>query len=209
MASALHISALLLLCLFGSSYANGLFSSLEHTLVINASPKNGTVLKAGEDTIIVAWGLNQSIAGITAEKYKKMVVKLCYAPISQENRAWRKTKPEISKDKTCQFKIVTRPFNTSSTSKFESFEYLIEREIPFATYFVRVYALDSDGHEVAYGQSTDATKSTNLFEIQAITGRHASLDIAAGVFSAFSIVSLIGFFYVEKRKATSINRVVV
>ncbi|KAL5718054.1 hypothetical protein ACHQM5_010993 [Ranunculus cassubicifolius] len=186
------------LCLFGTCYGEGLFSSLEKTLVITASPKNGTVLKAGVDSMTVTWGLNQSVAASVAQTYKTIKVKLCYAPISQKDRGWRKTKPELSKDKTCQFKVVARPFDAASTNN--SFDYLVKRNIPTATYFVRVYAFNSEGTEVAYGQTTDAKKTTNLFEIQAITGRHASLDIAAGVFSAFSILSLMGFFYVEKRK---------
>ncbi|KAG4207578.1 hypothetical protein ERO13_A03G074850v2 [Gossypium hirsutum] len=71
--------------------------------------------------------------------------------------------------------------------------------LPTATYFVRAYALDANDHEVAYGQNTDAKKTTNLFEIQAISGRHVSLDIASVCFSVFSIVSLMGFFFEEKR----------
>jgi hypothetical protein len=54
---------------------------------------------------------------------------------------------------------------------------------------------------VAYGQSTSSDKTTNLFEIQAITGRHVSLDIASACFSGFSVVSLVFFFYMEKRMA--------
>ncbi|KAJ4712434.1 High-affinity nitrate transporter [Melia azedarach] len=34
-----------------------------------------------------------------------------------------------------------------------------------------------------------------------ITGRHVSLDITSVCFSAFSVVSLFGFFFLEKRKA--------
>ncbi len=73
--------------------------------------------------------------------------------------------------------------------------------MPGATYFVRAYAYNSDNVEVAYGQTTDTHKTTNLFEIQAITGRHVSLDIASACFSGFSVVSLIGFFVAEKRRA--------
>ncbi|KAL5728444.1 hypothetical protein ACHQM5_001526 [Ranunculus cassubicifolius] len=200
MASKVLFLPTLLLCLFGTCYGEGLFTSLEKTLVITASPKNGSVLRAGKDTMTVTWGLNQSVAASTAETYKTMKVKLCYAPISQKDRGWRKTKPELSKDKTCQFNVVARPFDATSTNNSQSVEYLVERNIPTGTYFVRVYAFNSEGIEVAYGQTTDVKKTTNLFEIQAITGRHASLDIAAGVFSAFSILSLTGFFYVEKKK---------
>ncbi|KAE8672545.1 High-affinity nitrate transporter 3.1 [Hibiscus syriacus] len=169
------------------------FSSLQRTLVITASHPQ-RLLKAGEDKITVTWGLNQSFSADSA--YKTIKVQLCYAPISQVDRAWRKTVDNLSKDKTCQFKIVKTPYTTTT----QTFEWKIEREVPTATYFVRAYALDADNQQVAYGQTTDAKKTTNLFEIQAITGRHVSLDIASVCFSVFSIVALMGFFFAEKRK---------
>ncbi|KAK1314319.1 hypothetical protein QJS10_CPA06g01219 [Acorus calamus] len=60
--------------------------------------------------------------------------------------------------------------------------------------FHRAYALDASGAEAGYGQTTDAKKLANLMEVRRISGRHASIDIAAGCFSAFSVVSLAGFF---------------
>nr|DAD34426.1 TPA_asm: hypothetical protein HUJ06_005066 [Nelumbo nucifera] len=142
--------------------------------------------------------MNQSFPVGTDEAYKQVKVKLCYAPISQQDRAWRKTNDDLSKDKTCQFQIIVRPYNSSSQ---QSFDWMIERDVPTATYFVRAYAYNSDGREVAFGQSTDGQKKTNLFDIQGISGRHASLDVAAGCFSAFSVLSLFGFLFLEKRKA--------
>ncbi|XP_017642884.1 high-affinity nitrate transporter 3.1-like [Gossypium arboreum] len=170
------------------------FSSLQTTLVVTVShPRR--LLRAGEDKITVRWGLNQSLPAGTDSAYKTIKVQLCYAPISQVDRAWRKTEEHLSKDKTCQFKIVKMPYTTGN----QTLEWTIERDVPTATYFVRAYALDANDHEVAYGQNTDAKKTTNLFEIQAISGRHVSLDIASVCFSVFSIVSLMGFFFVEKR----------
>ncbi|KAL8123404.1 hypothetical protein AgCh_011392 [Apium graveolens] len=132
----------------------------------------------------------------TDSAYKTVKVKLCYAPISQKDRGWRKTEDELKKDRTCQHKIVTRPYNAST-----NFTSTIARDFPSATYFVRAYVFDAKDKEVAYGQATDDAKKTNLFEVEAITGRHASLDIASVCFSVFSVVSLAGFFYLEKRKA--------
>lgn len=199
MASHLFTYGVLLLCLFQICHGKGLFSALQKNLVVTASPKHGEVLKAGENNITVTWGLNQSLAASTAAAYKTVKVELCFAPMSQKDRAWRKTKDELMKDKTCQFTIVKRPYD--STVKEQSYEWLVERDVPTATYFVRGYVFNTEGHEVAYGQTTDANKTTNLFTIQSITGRHTSLDIAVGVFSAFSVISLSGFFYAEKRKA--------
>ncbi|KAJ0104948.1 hypothetical protein Patl1_18148 [Pistacia atlantica] len=92
--------------------------------------------------------------------------------------------------------LVERPYNKS----LQTLDWIIERDVPTATYFVRAYAFNDDGHEVAYGQSTNDQKTTNLFEVQAISGRHVSLDIASVCFSAFSVVSLAFFFFIEKRK---------
>ncbi|WCJ36151.1 High-affinity nitrate transporter 3.1 [Euphorbia peplus] len=190
---------LVLLGLLGSSYGTILFSSLKKTLVVTAKPSSTQILKTGIDNITVTWGLNQTLPVGTDSAYKTIKVELCYAPISQVDRAWRKTEEHMNKDKTCQFKIVTRPY--SSTTKIETFTWTLERDVPSATYFVRAYAFNAEGHEVAYGQNTNVHKTENLFEVQAITGRHVSLDIASVCFSAFSVVALFVFFYIEKRKA--------
>lgn len=191
-------SSLLLLSFFPEACYGVTFSSLQRTLLVTASPTTGQVLKAGQDQLTVTWSYDQTFPAGTDSSYKTVTVKLCYAPISQVDRAWRKTVDNLMKDKTCQFKVVVQPYSPSGNF---STTWTVEKDIPTAIYFVRAYAYDSNGVEAAYGQTTDAHKTTNLFEIQAITGRHASLDIASACFSAFSIVSLIGFFYMEKRKA--------
>ncbi|GMI95207.1 WOUND-RESPONSIVE 3, NITRATE TRANSPORTER 3.1 [Hibiscus trionum] len=188
-------SILVFSCFADICYGAISFSSLHRTLVVTASHRQG-LLMGGEDKITVTWGLNQSFQAGTDSNYRTIKVQLCYAPNSQVDRAWRKTEDHLSKDKTCQFKIVEKPYANTN----ETLEWTIERDVPTATFFVRAYALDEHDHEVAYGQNTDAEKTTNLFDIEAITGRHASLDIASVCFSAFSIVSLIGFFFAEKRK---------
>lgn len=190
--------SLLLCCVAETCYGIVLFSSLQHTLMVTASPKQGQVLKGGENNITVTWNLNKTFPTATDSTYKTIKVKLCYAPISQMDRAWRKTVDNLAKDKTCQFKIVTKPYNPSTNN---TFTWTVEKDIPTATYFVRAYAFNAEDHEVAYGQSTDTHKTTNLFEVQAVTGRHITLDIVSVCFSAFSVVSLLGFFFLEKKKA--------
>ncbi|KAD4889039.1 hypothetical protein E3N88_21112 [Mikania micrantha] len=192
------VVSLLLSCFVSTSHGV-YFSSLKGTLIVTASPSAGQVLKAGEDKITVTWRFNNTLPAGTDSTYKTINVKLCYAPISQKDRSWRKTVDLLKKDKTCPHKIVARPYAASNNS----FTWTVERDVPSAIYFVRAYAIDAQGVQAAYGQTTDAHKATNLFEIQAITGRHVSLDIASICFSAFSIVSLAGFFYMEKRKAKS------
>lgn len=157
------------------------------------------VLNAGEDTIALTWGLNQSYAADTVDdSYREFKVKLCFAPISQLDRGWRKTLDDLSKDKTCQFTIFEGAYQRN-----QSFKWRIETDVPTAVYFVRAYAFNSAGEEVAYGQTTDAKKRDRLFEIKAISGRHLSLDIASGCLSAFSLVSLVGFYMLEKNRTKS------
>ncbi|XP_040988462.1 high-affinity nitrate transporter 3.2-like [Juglans microcarpa x Juglans regia] len=203
--AVLLASLLLFCCLAATSHGSVLFSSLPRTLEVTASSKQGQVLKVGVDKMTVTWRLNQSLAAGTDSTYKTIKVKLCYAPVSQVDRAWRKTVDNLAKDKTCQFKIVSRPYDASNRT-VQRFEWTIERDVPTATYFVRATAFNSDDVEVGYGQTTDAKKTTNLFEVQSITGRHVSLDIASVCFSAFSVLSLLGFFVAEKRRTKRSER---
>ncbi|KAI3464153.1 hypothetical protein Pfo_020816 [Paulownia fortunei] len=190
------VALILLSCLVATCYGVT-FSSLQETLIVTASPQPGQVLKAGEDKITVTWSLNTTFPTRIDSAYKTVKVKLCYAPISQQDRAWRKTVDNLEKDKTCQQKIVAKPYSPSNNT----FTWTVQRDVPTAIYFIRAYAQNSADEEVAYGQTTDSHKATNLFEVQAISGRHVSLDIASVCFSAFSIVSLFGFFFLEKRKS--------
>lgn len=196
-ARGLLLASIYLSLLVHECYGVTLFSSLQKTLQVTTTTKQGQAMKAGEDKVTITWGLNQSLAAGTDSAYKTVKVRLCFAPVSQKDRAWRKTEDHLNKDKTCSLKIVERPYNKS----LQTLDWIIERDVPTATYFVRVYAFNADHHEVAYGQSTNGQKTTNLFDVQAITGRHASLDIASVCFSVFSVVSLFGFFFHEKRKA--------
>ncbi|KAF3602942.1 hypothetical protein F2Q69_00035509 [Brassica cretica] len=282
------------------------------------------VLDAGIDKLSITWKLSS-----TAKKqanFTTIKVNLCYAPVSQVDRPWRRTENELFKDKTCPHKIITRAYNKSS----QSFKYTLDRDIPTGTYFVHTlqensgiltdipteneilgisrgiseetqnwvssefprniprdrflgiyrgtcsseyseeyvrryipidrfcflgipsensegcprkeeiprnyfrrlvssicrrnndiptkfrrffpsesllfscsdtYAVDAKDHEVAFGQSTNEAKTTNLFSVQAISGRHKSLDIASVCFSVFSVLALLVFFVNEKRKA--------
>ncbi|TKY73561.1 High-affinity nitrate transporter 3.1 [Spatholobus suberectus] len=193
------IVASLLCCMVGTCYGSVHFSSLKRTLDVTASPKRSQVLRAGVDKITVTWALNKTVPAGTDATYKTIMVKLCYAPVSQRDRARRKTEDDLSRDKTCQHKIVARPYDASNKT-VHRFEWIVERDMPTATFFVRAYAHDSNDVEVGYGQTTDAKKTTNLFEIHSISRRHASLDICSVCFSAFSVVSLLVFFYIEKRK---------
>ncbi|XP_073146028.1 high-affinity nitrate transporter 3.1-like [Henckelia pumila] len=201
-ANYLVLASFLFCCLVSTCYGVT-FSSLQShkTLVVTASPTTGQVLKAGQDSITVTWSLNTTVAQGTDSTYKTVAVKLCYAPVSQKDRGWRKTVDELKKDKTCSHDIVTKPYSASGNT----FTWVVARDVPTATYFVRAYAQDAASVKVAFGQTTDSNKTTNLFQVQSISGRHVSLDISAICFSAFSIISLFGFFFMEKRKAKALQ----
>ncbi|XP_062221089.1 high-affinity nitrate transporter-activating protein 2.1-like [Phragmites australis] len=173
--------------------AGVLLSALPKALAVSASPTRGQVLHAGEDTLTVTWSLNTTEQASADAAYKNVKVTLCYAPESQKDRGWRKFNDDLSKDKACQFKVTEQAYTAGAAGKFD---YRVARDIPTGSYFVRAYALDASGTQVAYGQ-TDAAAA---FNIAGITGIHASIKVAAGVFSAFSVVSLAFFFVVENRK---------
>jgi hypothetical protein len=139
--------------------------------------------------ITVTWSLNAT-AGTDAE-YKKLKVRLCYALVSQKEREWRKTHDDLKKDKTCQFMVAEVPYTATG-----NVTYRVALDIPTATYFVRAYALDASGTQVAYGQTLPGA----TFNVVSITGVTTSIKVAAGVFSTFSIASLAFFFFIEKRK---------
>lgn len=177
------------------------FSSLPNTLGVTATIYSTlTTLPiaamAGRDQLVVSWLVNKSSSSSVDSEYKTVKVKLCFAPESQVDRHWRKTYDDLKKDKTCQFDITEQPYN--SNFKRNTTTWTVERDVPRGIYFVRAYALNALGNEVAYGQSSNQNKTSNLFMVEPISGRHASLDIASVVFSSFAIVSLLGFFILEK-----------
>ncbi|KAL8230578.1 hypothetical protein R6Q57_000356 [Mikania cordata] len=165
--------SLLVSCFVATSHGV-YFSSLKKTLTVTASPTTGQVMKAGEDKITLTWGFDHTFPAGTDSAYKTIKVKLCYAPISQKDRSWRKTVDLLKKDKTCPHNIVARPYAALNNS----FTWIVKRDIPSAVYFMRAFALDAQ-------------------EVQVATYPLISHP------SAFlhSQLSLAGFFYMEKRKA--------
>ncbi|CAM6097058.1 unnamed protein product [Calypogeia fissa] len=181
------------------------FSTLPHSLTVTATVQNtgnhAGDPKAGEDHIAVQWALNTTFAGQDTT-YSKVNLKLCFAPPSQVDRGWRKTVNDLKTDKTCSgASIASQKYTPTGNSTM----WLISKETPGAMYFVRAYAVDANGVQLAYGQSTNKAKTTNIFKIDAISGRSTSLDIASAVFSVFAVVALFSYLGIEtmlnKRKA--------
>lgn len=188
-------------CLVASATAGVQFSSLPRTLavtvtIISSAPMAPNVAMAGRDQLVVSWWVNESSSTAVSE-YKNVEVRLCFAPVSQVDRRWRKSNNDLKKDKTCQFDM-SEQLPYSSNIKNNTITWTVQRDVPKGTYFVRAYAFNASGSEVAYGQSTNKNKTSDLFMVEPISGRHASLDIASVVCAAFSIVSLFAFFLLEK-----------
>jgi hypothetical protein len=178
-----------------ASYAEGqvLFSKLPKSLIVTATMAGGgpiTEVHTGQDSIVVSWKVNTTAAPITTAT--KVQTKLCFAKVSQVLRAWRKTTDDLNTDKTCLYNIALAPFSTTGANA----TYKLPRSIPGAMYFVRAYALDANGNQVAFG-GTSPDRIANIFTVVPITGRHHSIDIAVGIFSVFSVGSLFGFMILE------------
>lgn len=73
-----------------------------------------------------------------------------------------------------------------------SLECTLGRDLPSATYFVRVYAFEYGGMAVAYGQATDA----GLFRAVGVSGLQPWMGAAAGCLSALSVMTAIVAFAV-------------
>ena len=150
------------------------------------------MVRAGSGHIHVTWApVNSSVDDSSIQT---LMLKLCFGASSQVDRPWRKSNDLLSKDKACSFNIGSQAYSKGGNGTV----WMVGKDVPFAYYFVRAYGVDSLGEKIAYGQSTDNKMVTSLFSVEPITGRHTSIDIAAGVFSAFSVLSLLGFFVVEK-----------
>ncbi|KAL9239172.1 hypothetical protein vseg_013518 [Gypsophila vaccaria] len=189
----LMIFGVAFLCLIGAVYCvdETKLSQLPVTLSVAVTPAGKVDLAAGEGNITVTWALSQTSSADTST-YSKVVLKLCYKKESQIDRPWRKTEDELFKDKTCSHDVAKKDYIATGNSV----QYVVKKDVPTAHYFIRAYVLDSAGKKIAYGQTQDVDLS-----ITAITGRHVSIDIAAAVFSAFSVLSLAFFFYLEKKKS--------
>ncbi|KAG6540106.1 hypothetical protein Mapa_018561 [Marchantia paleacea] len=187
----------LMLASVSMAQASVLFSTLERTLVVEAKIEEHDISTgealAGVDHLFISWHLNKSFPVPVGDKYVNVKLRLCYAPVSQIDRGWRKTKDDLHKDKTCTKGIAQQKYIFSGNST----TWRITKDVPGAVYFVRAYAVDAEGTQLAFGQTTDKAKTTNLITILPISGRTGNIDIAAAIFSVFSVGSLVGFLGLE------------
>ncbi|KAH7294830.1 hypothetical protein KP509_27G020800 [Ceratopteris richardii] len=143
------------------------------------------------------WVLNTT-AQADDSAYRTVELKLCFGAPSQVDRAWRKTN-EILPPRTKPAGSTSAHASSTTVQEMQLSGWWERRSLSY--YFVRAHVLDSAGEKVAYGQNSNAKRTSNLFTLEPISGRHASIDIAAAVFLAFSVISLFGFFFYEKISA--------
>ncbi|XP_076901964.1 high-affinity nitrate transporter 3.1-like [Bidens hawaiensis] len=161
----LHPTSVLLLlsCFMVASYAHNVhLSTLNQSLIVSDSATPGKVLKAGVDTLTITWAYNTNLT-VSDANYTTIEAKLCYAPLSQTGRDDRKTDDNLDFDKTCPFDITNGTYKRANT-----FTWTIPKDTPSATYFVRVYVINAKNHEIAYGQTTNDQKTTNLFQVDGV-----------------------------------------
>ncbi|EAZ31107.1 hypothetical protein OsJ_15203 [Oryza sativa Japonica Group] len=194
---------LLLLVVLGACHvtpaaaaAGARLSALAKALVVEASPRAGQVLHAGEgrhhrDMVAESEGGGGRRPG-RIPGYKAVKVTLCYAPASQVGRGWRKAprRPEQGQGRVSS-RSPQQPYDGAG-----KFEYTVARDVPTASYYVRAYALDASGARVAYGETAPSAS----FAVAGITGVTASIEVAAGVLSAFSVAALAVFLVLENKK---------
>ncbi|KAL2631790.1 hypothetical protein R1flu_016476 [Riccia fluitans] len=173
---------------FAVGTANGgvLFSSLPRTLQIDARIQslNATtgVAKAGVDELRILWGLDTTLDPSVDDNYVDVKLGFCYAPESQKDRPWRKNHDDLHKDKTCQVEISAYSWYAADGLPLV---WSLGKDVPGGSYFVRIYALDADGKELAYGQTTDRNKSTNLITSPDAGGSYFPTDCPSIWYAGF------------------------
>eukprot|EP00252_Welwitschia_mirabilis_P022044 TRINITY_DN5832_c0_g1_i1.p1 TRINITY_DN5832_c0_g1~~TRINITY_DN5832_c0_g1_i1.p1 ORF type:complete len:266 (-),score=54.37 TRINITY_DN5832_c0_g1_i1:61-858(-) len=199
MASMLAIAVVLVTAIVEQVLGAVSLKSLPVSLEVNASvvdsagqSLNTSEAKAGRDRVEVTWVLKEGFEEEGA-KYKRVAAKMCYSEKSQEDRSWRKAnEDDLSRDKSCPFLL-----GSSEKTGKGSMVWTVADDTPKAFYFIRVYALNSEEALAGYGQ-THSVGDDHLLVVEAISGRHKSLDIAAVLFSVLSVFTLLGFLMFEK-----------
>lgn len=209
----MSIKATILLVLFSGyvSYAQlkpGVpFASLSKTLVMNVTineqlltPNVNLTANQGTDRVGISWALNQTFAG-NDTNYKQVFLKLCYGAPSAVNRPWRKNDPDLRISKTCKYGIKRFSYNSSGGS----YIYYVPDNIPTGVYFVRAFVLNTTDREavpadnaVAFGQTTDSTRTANLFHVQGYMGTNTGIVAFTIGFSVLSYATLFGYFFMER-----------
>lgn len=146
-------------------------------------------LQTGQDTIVVSWKVNTTAAPFTATKVQ---TKLCFAKASQVDRVWRKTDDDLKKDKSCLYEIGVAEYTPAGAAS----NVLLPTFVPRGKYFVRAYAMDASGLQVAYGQSSP-DKVASVFPVIPISGRSTTMNAAVAVLSVLSVTCLFSFFVLE------------
>ena len=126
------------------------------------------------------------------DSFKTVTLRLCYAPESQKDRKWRKTKDNFKKNNQCKqpglAKIKTMDWPAGQ--KEVSYDFKPDENVAEASYFVEAYVQDADSKYVAWGSS----KASSHFYIFAWEAIDAGLQTACIILSCISWASLGGYW---------------
>merc|ERR1711918_140393 len=124
--------------------------------------------------------------------FDSVTLRACYAPVSQKDRKWRKTKDSFKKNNQCKqpglAKIKKMDWPAGNTTV--EYEFKPDENVAEGTYFVEAYVQDKDDKYLAKGDS----RKTAVFNIQAWEAIDAGLQTACAILSVLSWVSLGGYW---------------
>ena len=152
----------------------------------NACVANTQTLKAGVDSITVAWtGVN---AGDTVD------VKLCYTDIA--SKPWRKYKDDVKKNKKCKQTAVEKD-NLVVGATGTSVTIPVELNIAPAKYTIQVLSKDSTGGYTSYANDACA------FTVDTYDRLPSNLVGTMSFFIAFSIIVATAGTWYDYKKQTA------
>ena len=164
--------------------------------VIDVSTPSTKQITTGElSTMTAASGENVTITVTTTENtadWSTVTLRLCYAPESQKDRKWRKTKDNFKKNTQCKqpglAKIAKLDWPTGTTSLTHTFK--PDENVAEGIYFVEAFAQDANKNYLAKGNS----KEKAFFKIIGWEAVDSGLIAAAAILSALSWTSLAAYW---------------
>lgn len=190
--------ALLLLAAATQAEAQTLYADIPGTIDVTTPAMDMTKeppyseVQAGTPDEAGSVAIELSTAEDTSS-WATVTLRLCYAPVSQVNRKWRKAKPTVEGNNACKQpglkKIATIPWEAGTTTLEYTFQ--PDPNVAAAVYFVEALAQDAEGAYLAKG-STGETGP--FFQVLAWAAVDTGLIAAASVLSVLSWTSFIAYF---------------
>lgn len=96
-------------------------------------------VQAAKDSVLIHYSVLPSAT--LPQQATNITIQACYSNFSQIDRAWRKSNPLISKDKSCPFKILPAPGKLAFSPLGGNATWKVPATVPVGTYYIRVYAM--------------------------------------------------------------------